>query len=154
MTWRRSWGWSSPGQGALGHAGLSWLKGCLVHRRPVSWHPIPLAHPLGPSCSPDHPFTLLPQPCWYPRFQLANTFLLLAEIELPPTLAALPDSMLPIPPPWLQPNRDKQGQAAEGAEMAAWTEPAGSWAAAAAQGVIRTLHTMTLFDFSASVSQL
>lgn len=45
----------APGPGAgpdqdreLGCAGLSWLGGCLVHLRPASWHPVPLAHPLGP----------------------------------------------------------------------------------------------------------
>lgn len=46
----------APGPGAgphrdrePGRAGLSWLRGCLVHLRPASWQPVPLAHPLGPS---------------------------------------------------------------------------------------------------------
>lgn len=41
---------AGPHQGGEpGHAGLSWLRGCLACLRPANWHPVPLAHPLGPS---------------------------------------------------------------------------------------------------------
>lgn len=102
MTWRRSLvlGLVLTGTGAgLCRAVLA--KGVPGASQTCELHlPIPSVSRGGCSPAPDHPPALLPQPCPYPRLQLASASLLLAEVELPPASAVIPGagSALPAPP--------------------------------------------------------
>lgn len=96
--------WSSPGwEAELCTAVLA--EGSLVHLRPASWHllPVLLVSRCGCSPAPDNPCALFHSPVCIPGSSLPHRFSPLGRDKTASCSINTACSVLPVPPPCLQP---------------------------------------------------